>query len=158
MANNISKQPSRLCLGVILHAFGVQAGCYYTIPYSTTPCYIMLYYIQNYWAPYQKPTGQPEDSWRPTLRPRTKPPANAAVGASGEAEYNSSRGLCMYICVYIYCNLLRPPIKIVLLMVPFGYIIIKEKRIPKEMTLHIYIYMYRSTRQRTPIKGLLVWS
>ena len=32
------------------------------------------------------------------------------------------------------CNLLRPLIRTVFLLVPYGYIIIKIKRIPKEMT------------------------
>ena len=37
------------------------------------------------------------------------------------------------------CNLLRPPIKILFLLVPYGYIIIKiKKRIPKEMTAEFW--------------------
>ena len=32
------------------------------------------------------------------------------------------------------CNLLRPLIKILFLLVPYGYIVLKIKRIPKEMT------------------------
>ena len=35
------------------------------------------------------------------------------------------------------CNLLRPLIKILFLLVPYGYIIIKLKRIPKEMAVNI---------------------
>ena len=33
------------------------------------------------------------------------------------------------------CHLRRPLIKILFLLVPYGYIIIKIKRIPKEMTV-----------------------
>ena len=32
------------------------------------------------------------------------------------------------------CNLLRPRIKILLLLDPYGYIVLKTKRIPQEMT------------------------
>ena len=38
-------------------------------------------------------------------------------------------------CIGVLCNLLRPLIKKRFLLVPYGYIILLIKRIPKEMTV-----------------------
>ena len=59
------------------------------------------------------------------------------AGSSSRLRPDFGNGiLCATCCSYqgSICNLLRPPIKILFSLVPYGYIIIKIKRIPKEMT------------------------
>ena len=69
--------------------------------------------------------------------PLDLPPGTFGVEASDKARCLRT---ILVSSTTLSCNLLRPLIKTLFLLVPYGYIIKKSKRIPKEMTVSIPFY------------------